>query len=103
MVRNVPYADHLIRFEPTLSPVNLAPSAASIDRAREWGHKSVDPAIPVTSALLEPTWWVGDRPAVPGAEPAVRAKSVAWPMSAVMAGIQLPKNRLARWRDRHLT
>jgi hypothetical protein len=43
------------------------------------------------SALLQPTWWEGDGPAVPGAEPAARAKSVASPMSAVMAAIQLPR------------
>jgi predicted acylesterase/phospholipase RssA len=103
MMRNAPYADQLVRFEPTLSPVNLAPSVAAIDRACEWGRTSVDKAIPVTSALLQPTWWEGDGPAVPGAEPAARAKSVASPMSAVMAAIQLPKNRLARWRNRHLT
>lgn len=103
MVRNAPYADHLVRFEPTLSPANLAPSVRSIDRATEWGRKSVDKAIPVTSALLQPTWWEGDGPAVPGAEATARAKSVASPMSAVMAAIQLPKNRFARWRDRHLT
>ena len=52
MVRNAPYADHLVRFAPTLSPANLAPSAASIDRACAWGRKSVDKAIPVTTALL---------------------------------------------------
>lgn len=102
MVRNAPYADHLVRFAPTLSPANLAPSAASIDRACEWGRKSVDKAIPVTTALLEPTWWEGDRPAVPGAEPDPRI-SVASPMSAVMAAIQEPANRLARWRNRRLT
>jgi hypothetical protein len=101
MVRNVPYADHLVRFEPTLSPANLAPSVESIDRACEWGRKSVDRAIPLTSALLEPTWWEGDGPAVPTTEPP--AKSVASPMSAVMAAIQLPRTRLARWRSRHLT
>jgi hypothetical protein len=101
-VRNAPYADHLVRFEPTLSPVSLAPSVAAIDRACEWGCKSVDKAIPVMSALLQPTWWEGDGPAVPGGEPP-RAKSVASPMSAVMAAIQLPKNRLARWRNGHLT
>lgn len=65
MVRNLPYADHLVRFEPTLSPVNLAPSAAAIDRACRWGRDSVEPAIAVTSALLEPTWWEGDRPPPP--------------------------------------
>jgi predicted acylesterase/phospholipase RssA len=103
MVRNAPYADHLVRFEPTLSPANLAPSVAAIDRACEWGRNSVEKAVPVVSALLQPTWWEGDAPAVPGAEPAAPAKSVASPMSAVMAAIQLPKNRFARWRNRHLT
>ncbi|AEV76621.1 putative esterase of the alpha-beta hydrolase superfamily [Mycolicibacterium rhodesiae NBB3] len=103
MVRNAPYADHLVRFSPTLSPANLAPSARSIDRACAWGRKSVDKAIPVTTALLQPTWWEGDRPAVPGAETDAPPKSVASPMSAVMAAIHEPANRLARWRSRRLT
>lgn len=102
MVRNAPYADHLVRFTPTLSPANLAPSAASIDRACAWGRKSVDKAIPVTTALLQPTWWEGDRFAAPDAEPAHPA-SVASPMSAVMAATHAPANRLARWRNRRLT
>ena len=96
MVRNLPYADHLVRFGPTLSPVNLAPSAVSIDRASRWGHNSVDRAIPVTTALLQPTWWEGDSP--PAAKPKTLPKSVASPMSAVMAAIQVPTSRLARWR-----
>ena len=103
MVRNAPYADHIVRFEPTLSPVNLAPSVTAIDLACEWGRKSVDKAIPVTTALLQPTWWEGDSPAVGDAEPAAWPKSVAWPMSAVMAAIQLPQNRFERWRSRRLT
>ena len=101
MVRNAPYADHLVRFTPTLSPANLAPSVATIDRACEWGRISVDKAIPVTTA--QPTWWKGDAPPVPGAEPAPREKSVASPMSAVMAAIRLPTNRFERWRDHRLT
>ena len=103
MVRNAPYADHLVRFAPTLSPANLAPSTASIDRACAWGRKSLDKAIPVTTALLQPTWWDGDRPVVPGAEHDTRPTSVASPMSAVMAAIQEPANRLVRWRNRRLT
>ena len=99
MVRNLPYADHLVRFEPTLSPVNLAPSATSIDRASRWGRDSVAEAIPVTTALLEPTWWVGDGPPA-GGKPKKPPKSVASPMSAVMAAIQAPTSRFARWRDR---
>ncbi len=101
MVRNLPYADHLVRFEPTLSPANLAPSVASIDRASRWGSNSVDKAIPLTTALLRPTWWEGDGP--PAAQPKTPPKSVASPMSAVMEAIQVPTNRFARWRNRHLT
>ena len=103
MVRNAPYADHLVRFEPTLSPANLAPSVATIDRACEWGRISVDKAIPVTSALLQPTWWEGDAPPARATSLSARAKSVASPMSAVMAAIRLPSSRFARWRDRRLT
>jgi hypothetical protein len=98
MIRNLPYADHLVRFEPTLSPANLAPSVASIDRASRWGRNSVEQAIPVTTALLQPTWWEGDSP--PAAKPKKPPKSVASPMSAVMAAIQAPTNRFARWRNR---
>ena len=103
MLRNAPYADHLVRFQPTLSPINLAPSAVAIDRAWKWGRNSVDKAIPVTTALLEPTWWEGTAPAARAAGPTAHAKSVASPMSAVMAAIQLPTNRVARWRNRRLT
>ncbi|CAM4460520.1 Patatin-like phospholipase [Mycobacterium basiliense] len=101
MVRNLPYVDHLVRFQPTLSPINLAPSAAAIDRACEWGRSSVEEAMPVTSALLQPTWWEGDGP--PAAEPHLGAKSVASSMSSVMAAIHSPTGRVARWRNRHLT
>lgn len=99
MRRNAPYADHLVRFEPTLSPVNLAPSVAAIDRACRWGHRSVDGAIPVTSALLEPIWWEGATPVAPAEEPA-SPTTVASPMSAVMAAIRLPTSRLAKLRNR---
>ena len=102
MVRNAPYADHLIRFEPTLSPVNLAPSVAAIDRACAWGRRSVDKAIPVISALLQPIWWEGDAPPV-AHDHTARTSSVASPMSAVMSAIHLPKGRLQRWRNRWLT
>jgi predicted acylesterase/phospholipase RssA len=98
MIRNLPYADHLVRFEPTLSPVNLAPSVASIDRASRWGRHSVEQAIPLTTALLQPTWWEGDSP--PAAKPKKPLKSVASPMSAVMAAIQVPTSRFTRWRNR---
>ena len=102
-LRNVPYADHLVRFAPTLSPMNLAPSAAAIERACGWGGKSVDRAIPVVTALLEPIWWDGHGPPTARAREVAPAKSVAWPMSAVLSAMQLPHNRFQRWRDRHLT
>src|SRR5699024_2047354 len=97
MVRNRPYADQLVRFAPTLSPANLAPSVTAIDRAHAWGRRSVDKAIPLTSALLQPTWWDGERPAVPGPAPTIGARSVATSMRAVMSGIQSPTNRFAPW------
>jgi predicted acylesterase/phospholipase RssA len=103
MLRNLPYADHLVRFEPTLSPINLAPSTAAIERACRWGRESVAKAIPVTSALLEPTWWEGDAPAAPASGPEERGKSVASSMSSVMAAIQSPSGRFSSWRNRHLT
>lgn len=101
MVRNAPYADHLIRFSPTLSPVNLAPSAATIDRACEWGRKSVEPAIPVISALLEPVWWEGQKPAPVAAPPVEPAPHKPASMSAVLAAaLRNPRRRLQRWRNR---
>ncbi|MCV7386152.1 patatin-like phospholipase family protein [Mycolicibacter longobardus] len=104
MVRNAPYADHLVRFSPTLSPVNLAPSAATIDRACQWGRKSVEHAIPVVSALLEPVWWEGSKPAVvtpQAAEPAQPAHPDAAPMSTVMAALRGPRSRWERWRKQN--
>ncbi|MEO6793015.1 MAG: patatin-like phospholipase family protein, partial [Mycobacterium sp.] len=97
MVRNAPYADHLVRFSPTLSPVNLAPSAATIDRACQWGRASVEHAIPVVSALLEPVWWEGEKPAV-AAETAAPVQQQAAEMSTVMAALRAPRTRWERWR-----
>lgn len=99
MVRNAPYADHLVRFSPTLSPVNLAPSSATIDQACRWGRKSVEPAIPVISALLEPVWWEDEKPAVvvPKVTKAVHPQAAS--MSAVMAAFQAPRTRWQRWRN----
>ncbi len=101
MVRNLPYSDHIVRFSPTLSPVNLAPSAGSIDRACAWGNKRVDKAIPITSALLQPIWWEDAKPAAKSPRPKVA--SSASPMSAVLSGVHRPRNRFERWRNRHVT
>lgn len=101
MVRNAPYADHLVRFSPTLSPVNLAPSAATIDRACQWGRTSVERAIPVVSALLEPVWWEGESPAMvapQATELAAPVQQQAAEMSTVMAALRAPRTRWERWR-----
>lgn len=102
MVRNAPYADHLVRFSPTLSPVNLAPSAATIDRACQWGRKSVDHAIPVVSALLQPVWWEGAEPAAatPATSPPTQPEHPhAASMDEVLAKVQPPRGRrFDRWR-----
>nr|WP_109561036.1 patatin-like phospholipase family protein [Mycolicibacter engbaekii] len=102
MVRNAPYADHLVRFSPTLSPVNLAPSAATIDRACHWGRKSVSHAIPVVSALLQPVWWEGTRPAVvtPKA-PTQPEHPHAASMDEVMASARGSRSRWDRWRRKN--
>jgi hypothetical protein len=103
VLRNVPYADQVVRFSPTLSPVNLAPSAAAIDRACAWGTQNAGRAVPLLAALRQPTWWEGERPAVPEIRSAPTQKQRAWPMSAVLAKSPLVRNRFERWRDRHLT
>lgn len=101
MVRNLPYSDHIVRFSPTLSPVNLAPSPGSIDRACAWGYKRVNKAIPITSALLQPIWWE-ETPASAGRGPMV-STSAAPPMSEVLSEAERPRNRFERWRNRYLT
>lgn len=100
MVRNLPYSDHIVRFSPTLSPVNLAPSRGSIDRACGWGHQRVERAIPITSALLQPIWW---EEATPAGTPRRATASPAAPMSEVLSGVARPRNRFGRWRNRYIT
>ena len=62
MVRNAPFADRVIRFSPTLSPVTLAASPEAIDRAIEWGNASVESSVPFVQRLTEPVWWQGNQP-----------------------------------------
>jgi hypothetical protein len=57
MTRNALFADAVVRFEPTLSPVNLVPSAGSIDDTRAWGRASVESVLPLVQRLLEPVAW----------------------------------------------
>ncbi|MGQ0528777.1 MAG: patatin-like phospholipase family protein [Panacagrimonas sp.] len=52
-----PYFDWLMRFEPTLSPVNLLPPPADFDRAFQWGWTQADAMIPFLKKALEPVTW----------------------------------------------
>jgi len=52
-----PYFDWLMRFEPTLSPLNLLPSAADFDQAFQWGWAQADVMIPFLRKALEPVSW----------------------------------------------
>ena len=51
------YFDWLMRFEPTLSPLNLLPSAADFDRSFQWGWAQADVMIPFLRKALEPVSW----------------------------------------------
>jgi len=57
MTRNAPYADWLVRFEPTLSPIDLVPEPARLDEAIGWGRASIEPGLPLIKRLLEPAAW----------------------------------------------
>jgi predicted acylesterase/phospholipase RssA len=58
--RDVKYADWVLRFEPTLSPVTLVPGPESLDRAIRWGREAIEPLMPLLERSLEPVWW--DKP-----------------------------------------
>jgi predicted acylesterase/phospholipase RssA len=64
MVRNAPFADHMVRFSPTLSVLTLAASSRAIDNSLTWGSASLDASLPFIKHLLEPVWWEGDGPPV---------------------------------------
>lgn len=52
-----PYFDWLMRFEPTLSPVNLLPPPQDFDQAFKWGWSQADVMIPFLKKALEPVRW----------------------------------------------
>jgi hypothetical protein len=54
-----PYFDWLMRFEPTLSPVNLLPPPQDFDQAFKWGWAQADVMIPFLKKALEPVGWQG--------------------------------------------
>jgi hypothetical protein len=103
MVRNAPYADHLLRMSPTLSPVNLAPPPGALDQSIEWGRASIEPVMPFVNTMLDPVWWDGDAP--PRSDrPRISIASVAPSMKPILeAAAQRSRDALHRFRDRHLT
>jgi hypothetical protein len=98
MVRNAPFADRIVQFSPTLSPVTLAASETAIDRALEWGRRSVEPSLPMIRRLMELVWWEGDGPPVVEQEPTPPAKAGARPMSAIIAAARSAADRVTRRR-----
>lgn len=54
MRANRVYADTMMRFDPTLSPINLVPSDDSVDKAVGWGWAQMDRAMPEVRAMLQP-------------------------------------------------
>ncbi|MGH8540961.1 MAG: patatin-like phospholipase family protein [Stenotrophobium sp.] len=53
-----PYFDWLMRFEPTLSPLNLLPSPMDFDRAFKWGWDQADVMVPFLLKALQPVSWL---------------------------------------------
>lgn len=51
------YFDWLMRFEPTLSPLNLLPAPRDFDEAFHWGWSQADALIPFLRKALEPVTW----------------------------------------------
>ncbi|HEU0197146.1 MAG TPA: patatin-like phospholipase family protein [Nevskiaceae bacterium] len=57
LVTQRPYFDWLVRFTPTLSPVNLLPDAADFDRAWKWGWEQADVMLSFLQQALKPVAW----------------------------------------------
>jgi hypothetical protein len=54
---NERYAHQRIEFNPTLSPINLLPSANSINQAVGWGREQVSAEIPRLKRFFERVRW----------------------------------------------
>jgi predicted acylesterase/phospholipase RssA len=55
---NERYAQQRIEFRPTLSPVNLLPRAADLDRAVAWGRSQMSEELPRIQKFFERVRWV---------------------------------------------
>jgi len=103
MVRNAPYADHLERMSPTLSPTNLAPAAAAFDLAMEWGNASLGPVMPFVEKMTEPIWWEGDAPVLADRPSLMARVSNAPSMKPIVEASRRSRDALRDWRDRRFT
>jgi predicted acylesterase/phospholipase RssA len=102
LVRNAPYADHLERMSPTLSPTTLAPSAKGMAQAIRWGEESMARLEPILEALTAPVWWEGDKPAFE-THPKRKRTSLAPAMAPILEAAALRRELWQRVRDRYLT
>lgn len=48
------YADTMVRFDQTLSPVNIVPGATAVDLSVGWGYRQMDQYMPEIHAMLQP-------------------------------------------------
>lgn len=103
MIGNAPYADHLERMTPTLSPVTLAPNRAGMDRAIAWGEASMTALEPLLDALTAPVWWDGDRPSYDTTPEPPRRTSMAPSMASVLEAYGRRHEWWQRTRGRYLT
>jgi predicted acylesterase/phospholipase RssA len=103
MVRNAPYADHLERMAPTLSPTNLAPAAAAFDLSVEWGNASMVPVMPFVEKMTEPIWWEGDAPVLADRPSLISRVSSAPSMKPIVEASRRSRAAMRDWRDRRFT
>jgi predicted acylesterase/phospholipase RssA len=55
---NERYAQRRIEFKPTLSPINLLPTASDLDQAVAWGRKQMSEELPLIQKFFERVRWV---------------------------------------------
>ena len=60
MPTNRPYLDWLIRFSPTLSPMNLLPNPDQLEQAFQWGSQQMYREMPLVEKALAPITWRPD-------------------------------------------
>lgn len=54
MRNNRPYADMLIQFEPTLSPINIVPGPTGFNKSVTWGYEQMQARMPEVLEMLRP-------------------------------------------------